>query len=487
MYGHLAQEGCSVHESTSAMVAPENLSAALASAVSRLQLDAVPEDVIGYLKLCIADAVGIAFASHHYAFAQRAFEGVATLGSSGEATVIGCESRYAPRDAALLNGLLIHGLDFDDTHLGSVIHCTASALPPVLSTAEAQGLSGADLLVAVLAAIEVDARLGSLAGGTFQQIGFHPTGLVSIFGATLAVSRCLGSGTGAMIHAQGIALSMASGSMAFLDDGSWTKRLHPGWAASSALTAAALGHAGFEGPAEAYAGRYGFYSLYTRNADIDLAPVTDQLFERWEMGTVAIKPYPVCHFNHAAIDAALALRAEHGLTPDSIKRVTVQLHERQFSVVCEPELAKKRPQSEYDAKFSIQYAVATALVKGRFGLAELDLECRTDPGILALCERISFEHCEESRFPDYFSGGVRIETRSGETLCSFEQINRGAVGRQLSEQAVKEKFLQNVELTADRARAEQLWTAIMQLEEQPDTKELLSAIRGGVRSSNARR
>ena len=463
------------------------LSAKLAAAVSGLQQSAVPDDVLGYLKLCVADAIGIAFASHHYEFAERAFKGIDILGSSGNACVIGSDRGYTPRDAAMLNGLLIHGLDFDDTHLGSVIHCTASALPAVLGIADSQRLSGAEALLAVLAAVEVDARLGSIAGGTFQQLGFHPTGLVSVFGATLAVSRCLGADSAAMIRAQGIALSMASGSMAFLDDGSWTKRLHPGWAASSAITAGALGHAGFDGPKEAYAGRYGFYALYTRDTETDLSPVLDQLFQRWEMLSVAIKPYPVCHFNHAAIDAALALREEHSLRADAIERVTVQLHERQFSVVCEPEDAKRRPQSDYDAKFSIQYAVATALVKGRFGLAELDTESREDARVLALCQRISFEHSDESHYPDYFSGGIRIETTSGATLRQFETVNRGAAGRQLSSSAVKEKFLQNLQLTADQPRAEKVWQAVMHLESQPDTQELMSAIRGAVRGAGGNR
>lgn len=449
-----------------------------------LRLEAVPDDVLQYLKLCIADAVGIAFASHNYEFAGRAFKGIDTLGSSGSAVVIGSDVHYAPRDAAMLNGLLIHGLDFDDTHLGSVIHCTSSAMPAVLAVADAQRISGAEFLLAVLAAIEIDARLGSVAGGTFQQLGFHPTGLVSVFGATLAVSRCLGADRAAMNRAQGIALSMASGSMAFLDDGSWTKRLHPGWAASSAITAAALGHAGFEGPGEAYAGRYGFYSLYTRDADLDLAPVTDELFQRWEMRTVAIKPYPVCHFNHAAVDAALALRDEHALTPDRIEEVTVQLHQRQFSVVCEPAQAKQRPQSEYDAKFSIQYAVATALVKGHFGLAELDTASREDAEVLALCDRISFEHCDESRYPDYFSGGVSIKLRDGARLRRFDEVNRGAQGRQLSEPVVKDKFFQNLALTTNLRRAERVWEAIMQVETRPDTRELQDALGGGLSSAD---
>ena len=181
---------------------------------------------------------------------------------------------------------------------------------------------------------------------------------------------------------------MSSGSMAFLDDGSWTKRLHPGWAASSALQAAALGVSGFHGPSEAYGGRFGFYALYAPGTSVDTAAVSSQLFRDWALRTVAIKPYPICHFNHAPVDAALALREEYGLTPDKITSVTVGLNERQFGVVVNPIEAKRMPQSEYDAKFSAPYAVATALCKGHFTLADLEDAARVDPEVLSLAQRV---------------------------------------------------------------------------------------------------
>ena len=238
-------------------------------AVSSLALKAadIAPEALTYTKSCLADAIGIGFASHYYDFAARTVAGVRTLASPGAGAVIGLEDTLAPRDAALLNGTLIHGLDFDDTHLASVVHCSASALPTALALASERSVSGTDLLLACIIATEVDARLGSAAGGTFQQLGFHPTGVVGIFGATVAAVRLLGGTVDDAVRAQGIALSMAGGSMAFLDTGTWTKRLHPGWAAQSALTAAKLALAGFEAPPEAYAGRYGFYALFTQNAD----------------------------------------------------------------------------------------------------------------------------------------------------------------------------------------------------------------------------
>ena len=453
------------------------LSRAVAERVVALERGAVPQDVWQYLKLCLADAVGIAFASRHYEFSRKSLDSLGVLGSAGGSTIIGQPEPVALRDAAMMNGLLIHGLDYDDTHLASVIHCTASAFPAALALAEQRKLTGEELLLATLIAIEVDALLGTQAGGVFQQVGFHPTGVVGIFGATVAATRLIGGDVDALLRAQGVALSLCSGSMAFLDDGSWTKRLHPGWAASAALQAAALGVSGFEGPGEAYGGRFGFYALYAPGTSVETEVVSSQLFEEWGLRTVAIKPYPICHFNHAPVDAALALRQEHGLTPDAIESATILLDQRQFGVVVDPIEAKRVPQNEYDAKFSAPYAVATALCKGRFSLAELEDTARLDEDVLMLAQRVSCAHDGRSRYPDAFSGGLKLRLRDGPELEHFESINRGAEGQALSIEQVQEKFLENCALTIPAAAAKQLWSAILGLDEMNDVTELMSLLR----------
>ena len=295
------------------------LSRAIADRAIALERDQVPQDVWEYLKLCLADAVGIAFASRAYDFAYKSLDSLNLLGSEGISTIIGQSTTVSLRDAALMNGLLVHGLDYDDTHLASVVHCSASAFPAALALAEQRGLSGAELMLATLAAIEVDAMLGTQAGGRIPAGGLSTlTGVsVGVFGATVATARIMGADSEALVRAQGVALSLSSGSMAFLDDGSWTKRLHPGWAASAALQAAALGVSGFQGPGEAYGGRFGFYALYAPGTSVETEAVSSQLFHDWALRTVAIKPYPICHFNHAPVDAALALRSEHAIAPDA--------------------------------------------------------------------------------------------------------------------------------------------------------------------------
>ena len=453
------------------------LSRAIANRVVALQQDEVPEDVWDYLKLCLADAVGVAFASRAYDFAHKSLDSLNLLGSEGQSTIIGQSTTVSLRDAALMNGLLVHGLDYDDTHLASVVHCSASAFPAALAMAEQRGLSGEELLLATLIAIEVDAMLGTQAGGVFQQVGFHPTGVVGVFGATVAAARMMGADSEALVHAQGVALSLSSGSMAFLDDGSWTKRLHPGWAASAALQAASLGISGFQGPSEAYGGRFGFYALYAPGASVETGAVSSQLFHDWALRSVAIKPYPICHFNHAPVDAALALRRQYGFTPDAIESVIIALDERQFDVVVNPIQAKRAPQSEYDAKFSAPYAVATALCKGSFSLADLGDAARLDPQVLSMAQHIDCAHDERSRYPDAFSGGVKITLIDGREFEHFEAVNRGAEGQLLPAEQVKAKFLDNCSLTISTERAEQLWSAMLNLDEMNDVAELTALLR----------
>ena len=299
---------------------------------------------------------------------------------------------------------------------------------------------------------------------------------MGVFGATVAATRLLGGDSDALVRAQGVALSLSSGSMAFLDDGRWTKRLHPGWAASAALHAAALGVSGVEGPGEAYGGRFGFYALYAPGTSVDTEAVSSRLFRDWALRNVAIA-VPHRHFNHASVDSALALRHEHALTSEMIDSVTILLDARQFGVVVDPIEAKRLPQSEYDAKFSVPYAVATALCKGRFSLAELEDTARLDSEVLALAQRIECAHDDRSRYPDAFSGGVKITLKDGRGLERFEVVNRGAKGQLLSRDQVRDKFLDNCALTISGESAERLWHTMMSLDELEDLSALTALLR----------
>jgi len=440
-----------------------SISESLAAFANAANFNSIPSAVIDYSLLCIADSVGIAFASHQFSFASSGIGAMQSLGGVGPCSVIGGEQLLSSRDAAFLNGLLVHGLDYDDTHSESIIHCSASALPMALAQGYSHNASGQEALAAYVVAVEASARLGQIADGMFQKQGFHPTGLVSIFGCTLGAAMLAKLTESQTIRAQGIALSMASGSMQFLEDGAWTKRMHPGHSASSSIMATALAGNGFEGPEDAYEGRYGFYPLYLSGQKLDVSPVTHELGSHWELLNIAIKPYPVCHFNHACMDSVITLMGQHNLQPGDIQEITAFLHENQFDVVCKPAAAKRVPTSDYDAKFSLQFCVAAAATRGEFGLAELDPAALQDKDILALAQRVNFEHWEQSKFPEYFSGGIRIKTSSGEIVEHFETENRGAAGRALDTHAVRQKFNANMLTSTSQSRADEIWNEIMAL------------------------
>jgi 2-methylcitrate dehydratase PrpD len=289
--------------------------------------------------------------------------------------------------------------------------------------------------------------------------------VVGVFGAALAAGHLQRQDARALACGQGLALSMASGSMEFLEDGSWTKRLHPGWAAASGLMAASLAAHGFESPMKAFEGRFGLFSTYLggRMPAVD-GDMLDGLGANWEVRNVAIKPYPVCHFNHACGDAALALQSEHGFAATDVAAITARIHRNQMPVVCEPATAKRRPQSEYDAKFSLPYFIATCLVRGRFGLQELEPASLADRAILGLCDRISCEHDEGSAFPEYFSGHVEILLKDGRRLERRERINRGAGARPLSRAEIEAKFFANARLIVPAAQAEAVLEQVMSLD-----------------------
>ena len=222
---------------------------ALAAFTAGLQLQDIPAAVRARAAHHVLDAVGIAHASSRYDFAHRTLTAIRGLAGEGAVPLFGLPGRLPPRDAAIVNGLLCHGLDFDDTHLGGVIHPTAAIFPAVFAAAIHAGASGEEILVAYVAGVEASTRLASVGGGAFHAAGFHPTGVVNAFGATLAAGRIFGLTERELTHALGIALSTASGSLEFLEDGAWTKRLHPGWAAQAGMTAAALARQGFTGAA----------------------------------------------------------------------------------------------------------------------------------------------------------------------------------------------------------------------------------------------
>ena len=448
-------------------VVAQSAAQTLAGFAAGLAFEDIPAPVLDRAKLLILDALGCGLGSNAYDFADASLAGAIALGGEGRCSVIGRAVLLPLRDAAMINGMLIHGLDFDDTHLASIVHPTAACLPTALTMGEALGVDGRAMLVAYAAGMETAIRVGAAARGGFHHTGFHATGIVAHFSASVVAGRLLGLPAAAITAAQGIAASTASGVQVFLEEGAWTKRLHPGWAAVAGITAATLAQNGFKAPTRPYEGRFGLFDTHLQHpaAPIDVGAELVSLGTVWELAETAMKPYPVCHFIHGCADAAIELHAEIGGA--AIERAEALLPRDTMPIVAEPHAAKIRPANDYEGKFSAQFVVATCLLRGAFGLADLMPDALADPEVLDLAARVTCAADPDSAFPAAFSGGVRLQLRDGRTLFRHVRVNSGAGARALDEAAVSKKFFGSAALTVPRDQAERIRDAVLTLESHP--------------------
>ncbi|MGA2399203.1 MAG: MmgE/PrpD family protein [Steroidobacteraceae bacterium] len=447
--------------------------AQLAAFCRNVSWESLPVEVRDKLRLHALDTLGLALASHSQDFAAPALAGIAAAAGAGECTVIGDERRLAPRDAAFANGLLMHGLDFDDTHPVSIVHPSVVGLPAALAVGEQIQASWTDILTAYAIGVETAIRIGAAAQGGFHHAGFHATGIVSHFGAALAAGKLLGLTESQLVAVQGIAASTASGVQVFLEEGAWSKRLHPGWGALAGITAAHLARSGFVAPTRPYEGRFGLFDSHLHSGVALLDRITEGLGETWRLLETAIKPYPVCHFIHGCLEAALELHGTFAI--GDVEKVVVLLATDTLPIVAEPAEVKQHAATEYEAKFSAQFVVAKTLLLGRFGLAELTPAALSDPATSSLAAKVVCRADPQTQFPRYYSGAVSIVLKDGRELHRRIPVNKGAGPRALSAQDIESKFLANAMLRFDAGRAQSALDAIMS--PAPSLRAVMHALR----------
>jgi 2-methylcitrate dehydratase PrpD len=450
----------------------------LAQFAAGIDHTALPEAVTGRTKALILDQFGIATRARREAALNDAMTAaLAALGlGTGEASVIGDAQGYAPPAAAFYNGNLGHCLDFDDTHARGSIHPSAPIVPAALAAAEMTGADGATVVAAVTAGYEVQIRLSlALGPSAHYRQGFHPTATCGVFGAAAAAGRIFGLDADRMADAFGLCGSQAVGSMQYLVNGSWNKAYHTGWAAMGGLVAATFARAGFRGAAEAIEGRAGFLHGYSTESNPALAVAG--LGEEWETLQIAVKPYPSCRYGHAAMDALIALRDEHGLDWREIESVEVGLPQTGYNLIGDPPEEKQNPQNYVDGQFSMPFVGAVAVRDGAMGwdsyARHLD-----DADTLALCRRIRpvVDPVAEAEFPAYMSGVARVRTSAGE-LEKVVVIAKGEPENFLTDAELRAKFDDLTAPSLDQAARDALANAALGLEALTDTRELMALAR----------
>ncbi len=450
--------------------------------------ETLPAAVAASVRQRVLDALGICVAANAEGLGDGAWELVELWGGREESSVVGRAGRFPAPQAALVNGTLAHSLDFDDTHLPSVLHPSASLVPAVLAQAEESGADGAHAIAAAAAGLEVCVRLGMGgylpdAGNIFFEKGWHATSICGAIASAAAGARLLGLDASGIGHAMGIASSMAGGLIESNRAGGTVKRLHCGWAAHAGLTAARLAERGYTGPPTVFEGRFGFYNAFC-DGRYDEQAILGGLGEHWEVPGIFFKPYPANHYTHAGIDAALAMRAKHGVDPDRIARIRLGGATSALRTIGEPREEKLRPQSGYHAQFSGPFTVAAALLGGGgLGVSFEDFtdERARDPRVLALAARVeTYADPECDRiFPMQFPAVLTVAMDDGATFEERVLVNRGGPGNPLTGEELRLKFRINAERALSPDRASALADAVDALAGAPSVGGLLELTRAG--------
>ena len=439
--------------------------------------DTLPAAVIQSLKERALDTIGLCLAATPLDTSRMMIEMVSRWGGYAEATAIGASQRLPAPSAALINGTLAHSLDFDDTHLPSVLHPSASLIPGVFAAAEAVNADSKDVMTALAVGYEMCVRAGmagydrALGNSVFFERGWHATSICGTLGVAAAVAKLYGLGAVGVMHAVGIAASMGSGIIEGNRAGGSVKRMHCGWAAHGGVVAAQMARAGFTGPPSALEGRFGFYQAFC-SGQFNADEFINGLGETWCVPEIFYKPYPANHFTHAGIDAALKLRV-HIANLDDIADIELGVPAPVLRTIAQPPEQKARPQSGYHAQFSGPFTIAIALMTKMTGGGGLGLWLDdftdahvSDERYLKLAAKVrcvANAECD-AIFPHQFPATLKIKLNHGAELIEKVLANRGGPQNPLSFDELKIKFMANAgrRLTTERAAA--IADAIHQLE-----------------------
>ena len=447
----------------------------LARFVVDLSLDRVPPAVTAQASLLALDTLGNALAAAREDFG-RAVLGVAErLGGMPESALLGHRGRVGAASAVLANATLAHGLDFDDTREDAIVHTGCVAVTTALAVGEATGASGRAVLEALIAAVEVMCRIGLAVPGALHARHFHPTSITSTFAAAAAAGRLHGLDETQLVHAFGICGSQSAGIIEYLADGSWTKRLHPGWGAHAGVIAALLARAGFTGPETVLEGPHGLYSAFAGGHDAGrLEALLDSLGTTWELAELTLKPYPCGSIAQPYMDCAMRLRDR--ARPPEIGSIRCRTAAGPVPRLWEPLAGKHAPPNGYAAKFSLPYLLASILVRGRAGLAEFTDDAARDPAVLAIARKVGYELDARIDYPRQFVGDVEITLTDGRVLRERQDRPRGGPDAPLTRGEVEAKFRGNASLVLPPEQVEQVLRAASHLAKAGSLAGLLAAL-----------
>lgn len=431
-----------------------DLTRRLAAHAVRTRAEDLPRPVLAMATRCVLDAMGVALAAGSLGSAVPAFLQLARASGHGPCKVIGQELSVAPATAALVNGALSHALDFEDTHDEGLVHPTGTALPAALAIAQLRGdVGGREFLAALAVGSDITCRLGACMGNVDVPRGWAIRPLLGTYGATAAAGRLLGLDEDAMVEAFGLAFAQATCSAGvFSYAPSHVREVRDGFAAQAAVTAALLARGGLRAHDRAIEDVFTLYA----GGQFDPDRLLRGLGEVFESTHLSFKPWPSCRGTHAFVEAAIALKAEHGFDAAAVGQVEAEVSDT-FRVLCEPASQKARPQTAGDAKFSVPFTTAAALVHGSLGLNAFAPQALADARVLELAQRVRCRVRAPAGGADALQGRLHVRLQDGRSWSLEVLQPLGDPARPLSEDALLRKFIDCAShapqpWSADRAR-----------------------------------
>ncbi len=392
----------------------------------------IPEEAVEITRREVLDILGVALGGSAKPGVKELLELITDWGGKEESTILCYGNRVPAPNSAQMNATMSHALDYDDTGTGPT-HPSVAIVPTCLALAERKGgVSGKELITAVALGVDMMCRLGrgfrwvmetlpqeqlvTMPGQTQPGAGWHLTPLYAFIASAGAAGRILGLNEEQMVNALGIGYHQSAGNGQCVLDGAHTKRMGPGFAARGGLTAALMAEKGITGAPNIFQGEDGLYFLYHRKI-CDDEVLTAELGKKFEGVSVAMKPYPCCAGTHGFVGAALSLVDKHGIKADDVEEVNIVC--RKGDVLCVPLEVRSHPRNPVDSQFSVPWAVAAIIARGRAGIGEFNEEAILSRDILDVTDKIRLEEITDAVKPDGTSPlKVEIKMKNRQTYSA---------------------------------------------------------------------
>lgn len=433
----------------------------------------LPADVVRAAKNCIMDTIGcmVGTTSEDPQKAEAAWALARRFGGQEEATAVVAGFKAPAVWAGFANGVLAHGIDFDDTHKVALTHTSAPVVPAAMAATEMVGRGGEDFITGVVLGFEISVRVGMCVMPSHYKF-WHSTATNCTFGVAALAAKMLGCSQEEIINALGLAGTQASGLLTYLEFGDFSKSFNPGQTVLTGILAGIAASVGFTSPPVMLEHPRGYSYAYCFEE-----PKLDQLDaglgEKWEILENVPKPYPSLTASHPPIEAVLTLKKEHGIKPEDIVKVT----ERTYNTV-KSHFSNYDPQTTMAARLSVPYCIAAAAARESVGLPEFTMEVinsREVRDMLAKVEIIADPELNKL-YPEKFPAVVTIETKDGKSYTKEVMYPGGDPMNPIPLEGLKDKFRGLVAPTFDAARTEKIIQAIDHLEDCQDLKEFTALL-----------